>query len=124
MLALAIIIALIGIANTLALSVHERTRELGLMRAVGMLRSQVRALVRWESVLIAVFGTALGLLLSLLAAWAIVQALADEGITEVVVPTGRIGVIVAVAIVAGVLAALVPARRAARLDVLRALAAD
>ncbi len=124
LLALAIIIALIGIANTLALSVHERTRELGLMRAVGMLRSQVRALVRWESVLIAVFGTALGLLLSLLGAWTIVQALADEGITEVVVPTGRIAVIVGVAVVAGVLAALMPARRAARLDVLRAVAAD
>jgi putative ABC transport system permease protein len=94
------------------------------MRAVGMLRSQVRSLVRWESVLIAVFGTALGLLLSLLGAWTIVQALADEGITEVVVPTGRIAVIVAVAVVAGVVAALVPARRAARLDVLRAVAAE
>ena len=124
LLALAIIIALIGIANTLALSVHERTRELGLMRAVGMLRSQVRTLVRWESVLIAVFGTALGLILSLVGAWTIVQALADEGITEVVVPTGRIGVIVAVAVVAGVVAALLPARRAARLDVLRAVAAE
>ena len=124
LLALAVVIALIGIANTLALSVHERTRELGLMRAVGMLRSQVRALVRWESVLIAVFGTALGLTLSLLGAWTIVQAMADEGMTQVVVPTGRILVIVAVAVVAGVLAALVPARRAARLNVLRAVAAE
>jgi putative ABC transport system permease protein len=124
LLALAIIIALIGIANTLALSVHERTRELGLMRAVGMLRSQVRALVRWESVLIAVFGTGLGLAISLAGAWTIVQALAEEGITEVVVPLHRIGMIVAVAVVAGVLAALAPARRAARLDVLRAISSE
>ena len=124
LLALAIVIALIGIANTLALSIHERTRELGLMRAVGMLRSQVRTLVRWESVMIAVLGTTLGLGLSLAGAWTIVQALADEGMTEVVVPVGRVGVIVAVAIVAGVLAALVPAHRAARLDVLRAISSE
>jgi putative ABC transport system permease protein len=124
LLALAIVIALIGIANTLALSVHERTRELGLMRAVGMLRSQVRAMVRWESVLIAVFGTGLGLALSLAGAWTIVQALSEEGITEVVVPVGRLSVIVAVAVVAGVVAALLPARRAARLDVLRAISSE
>ena len=86
LLALAVIIALIGIANTLALSVHERTRELGLLRAVGMTRRQVRTLVRWESVMIAVLGTGLGLVLALAGAWAIVQALADEGITQVVVP--------------------------------------
>ena len=73
--------------------------------------------------LIAVFGTALGLILSVVGAWTIVQALADEGITEVVVPAGRIAVIVGVAVVAGVVAALAPARRAARLDVLRAVAA-
>jgi putative ABC transport system permease protein len=124
LLALAIVIALIGIANTLALSVHERTRELGLMRAVGMLRSQVRTLVRWEAVMIAIFGTGLGLGLSLAGAWTIVHALADEGMSDVVVPTGRIGVIVAVAIVAGVLAALGPARRASRLDVLKAISAE
>ena len=124
LLALAVIIALIGIANTLALSVHERTRELGLLRAVGMTRRQVRTLVRWESVMIAVLGTGLGLVLALAGAWAIVQALADEGITQVVVPGTRILVIVGCAIVAGVVAALGPARRAARLDILRAVASE
>ena len=89
LLALAVIIALIGIANTLALSVHERTRELGLLRAVGMTRRQIRTLVRWESVMIAVLGTGLGLVLALAGAWAIIQALADEGITQVVVPGMR-----------------------------------
>ena len=124
LLALAVLIALIGIANTLALSVHERTREIGLLRAVGMTRSQVRTLVRWESVMIATLGTGLGLLLAIGGAWAIVQALADEGITHVVVPTGRIAVIVACAVLAGVIAAAGPARRAARLDVLIAVATD
>jgi putative ABC transport system permease protein len=124
LLALAVIIALIGIANTLALSVHERTRELGLLRAVGMTRRQVRTLVRWESVMIAVLGTGLGLVLALAGSWAIVKALADEGITEVVVPGTRIAVIVACAVVAGVVAALGPARRAARLDILRAVASE
>jgi putative ABC transport system permease protein len=124
LLALAVLIALIGIANTLALSVHERTRELGLLRAVGMTRRQVRTLVRWESVMIAALGTALGFVLAIGGAWAIVQALADEGITHVVVPTGRIAVIVGCAVVAGVVAAAAPARRAARLDVLIAVAAD
>jgi len=122
LLALAVVIALIGIANTLALSVHERTRELGLLRAVGTTRRQIRTLVRWESVMIAVLGTLLGLVLALAGSWAIVQALADEGVSEVVVPSSRLAVIVVVAIVAGVGAALGPARRAARLDVLRAVA--
>jgi putative ABC transport system permease protein len=124
LLALAVLIALIGIANTLALSVHERTRELGLLRAVGMTRRQVRTLVRWEAVMIAALGTGLGFLLAIGGAWAIVQALADEGITHVVVPTGRIAVIVASAVLAGVIAAAAPARRAAHLDVLIAVAAD
>jgi putative ABC transport system permease protein len=124
LLALAVLIALIGIANTLALSVHERTRELGLLRAVGMTRGQVRTLVRWESVMIAVLGTGLGFLLAVAGAWAIVQALADEGITHVVIPADRIALIMASAVVAGVIAAAGPARRAARLDVLIAVAAD
>ena len=124
LLALAVIIALIGIANTLALSVHERTRELGLLRAVGMTRRQVRTLVRWESVMIAALGTGLGLVLAFAGAWAIIRSLADEGITQVVVPGVRIGVIVACAVVAGVLAAVAPARRAARLDILHAIGAE
>ena len=78
LLALAVIIALIGIANTLALSVHERTRELGLLRAVGMTRHQLRTAIRWESVLISLFGTALGFVLGVGGAWGITQATADD----------------------------------------------
>jgi putative ABC transport system permease protein len=124
LLALAVLIALIGIANTLALSVHERTREIGLLRAVGMTRRQVRTLVRWESIMIAALGTGMGFLLAFGGAWAIIQALADEGITHVVIPTGSIAVIAASAVLAGVIAAAGPARRAARLDVLIAVAAE
>jgi putative ABC transport system permease protein len=124
LLALAVLIALVGIANTLALSVHERTRELGLLRAVGMARRQVRSLVRWESVMIAVFGTGLGLVLALAGAWAMIEALADQGVTSMVVPGARLAVIVGIAGVAGVVAALGPARRAARLDVLRAISGE
>ena len=86
LLALAVIIALIGIANTLALSVHERTRELGLLRAVGMTRRQVRTAIRWESVLISLLGTALGFVLAVGSAWGITQALSDDGVTTFVVP--------------------------------------
>jgi putative ABC transport system permease protein len=122
LLALAVIIALIGIANTLALSVHERTRELGLLRAVGMSRHQLRTAIRWESVLISLLGTALGFALGLGGAWGITQALADDGVTSFVVPTMQLAVIVGLASLAGVLAALGPARRAARLNVLEAIA--
>ena len=88
LLALAVIIALIGIANTLALSVHERTRELGLLRAVGMTRRQLRTAIRWESVLISLLGTALGFVLAVGGAWGIIKALADEGVTTFVLPSG------------------------------------
>jgi putative ABC transport system permease protein len=124
LLALAVIIALMGIANTLALSIFERTRELGLLRAVGMTRRQLRATVRWESVIIALFGTALGLVIGLFFGWAIVQALADEGFTAFVVPGGQLAVVALIAALAGVVAAILPARRASRLDVLEAIAAD
>ncbi len=122
LLALAVIIALIGIANTLALSVHERTRELGLLRAVGMTRHQLKTAIRWESVLISMLGTALGFGLGFAGAWGITKALADDGVTSFVVPTGQLTVIVGLAVLAGVLAALGPARRAARLNVLEAIA--
>ena len=122
LLALAVIIALIGIANTLALSVHERTRELGLLRAVGMTRHQLRTAIRWESVLISLFGTALGFVLGVGGAWGITKALADEGVSTFVLPTGQMAVIVGLAVLAGVLAALGPARRAGRLNVLEAIA--
>jgi putative ABC transport system permease protein len=122
LLALAVIIALIGIANTLALSVHERTRELGLLRAVGMTRHQLRTAIRWESVLISLLGTALGFGLGLGGAWGITQATAEDGVATFVIPGQQLAVIVGLAVFAGILAALGPARRAARLNVLEAIA--
>lgn len=124
LLALAVLIALMGIANTLALSIFERTRELGLLRAVGMTRRQLRATVRWESVIIALLGTVLGLAIGLFFGWAMVQALADEGFTAFVVPVGQLAVIAVIAALAGVAAAILPARRAARMDVLGAIASE
>jgi putative ABC transport system permease protein len=121
LLALSIIIALFGIVNTLALSVFERTRELGLLRAVGMARRQVRSMIRGESVIIAVLGAVLGLAVGVLFGWAIVSALNDQGITHVVVPGGQLVAYVVLAAIAGVVAAVFPARRAARLDVLAAI---
>ncbi|MFP3907654.1 MAG: ABC transporter permease, partial [Acidimicrobiales bacterium] len=118
LLLLAVLIALLGIANTLALSILERTRELGLLRAVGMTRAQMRATVRWESVIIAVFGALLGLVIGVFFGWAMVTALAGERISRFVVPVGPMLAIVVLAGLAGVLAAVVPARRAARTDVL------
>ena len=124
LLALAVVIALIGIANTLALSVHERTRELGMLRAVGMHRRQVRAAVRWESFLIAVLGTGLGIVLAVAGAWGIVHALDNEGVTRLSLPVTQLAVVVSLAGLAGVLAATGPARRAARLDILAAIASE
>jgi putative ABC transport system permease protein len=121
LLFLAVLIALLGIMNTLALSIFERTRELGLLRAVGMTRGQMRSTVRWESVIIAVFGSLLGLVIGIFFGWALVRALADEGIGRFVVPVTDLTVIVVLAAIAGVVAALLPARRAARLDVLESL---
>jgi putative ABC transport system permease protein len=124
LLLLAVFIALMGIVNTLALSVLERTRELGLLRAVGMTRRQVRAMVRWESVLIAGIGAVTGTVVGLAFGVALVTALEDEGVPELAVPGPRLAVYVAAAAVAGVLAALAPARRASRVDVLRAVVTD
>ena len=123
MLLLAIVIALMGIANTLSLSIYERVRELGLLRAVGADRAQVRSMVRWESVVIAVFGTVGGLGLGLFLGWGLVQA-ADRGEFPIKfsVPVTQLVIIAVVGALAGVLAAFRPARRAARLDVIDALA--
>jgi putative ABC transport system permease protein len=123
LLALAVLIALMGIANTLSLSIHERTRELGLLRAVGLTRRQLRRMVRWESVLIAVFGTIGGLGLGVFLGWAMVRA-ASTDIGSFAAPAGRLLVVLAVGAAVGVLAAVRPARRAARLDVLAAIATD
>jgi putative ABC transport system permease protein len=122
LLALAVVIALIGIANTLALSVHERRRELGLLRAVGMSRSQVRAAVRWEAVMIALMGTFLGFVLAVAGGWGIVSAIEADRPIPFVVPPVQLTIIVVFAAVAGVVAAVGPGRRAAKLDVLTAIA--
>jgi putative ABC transport system permease protein len=123
LLALSILIALMGIANTLALSVHERTRELGLLRAVGQTRRQVRAMLRREAVIVAVFGTLGGVGLGVFLGWALVSA-AGTDVARLTIPAGRLVAVLVVGAVAGVLAGLRPARRAARLDVLAAVAAD
>src|SRR6516225_3367414 len=124
MLVLAILIALMGITNTLSLAISERTRELGLLRAVGQTRSQARSLIRWESVLIAVFGTAGGVLLGTFLGWAVVKASATTALAAFSVPPAQLLILLAAGAAAGVLAGLRPARRAARLDVMQALAAQ
>jgi putative ABC transport system permease protein len=127
LLALAIIIALMGIANTLSLSVHERTRELGLLRAVGETRGQLRSMVRWESVIVATFGVVGGVGLGVFLGWALVEAAGNTPgsvISEFVLPVARLAIVVVVGAIAGVLAGLRPARRAARLDVLSAIATE
>jgi putative ABC transport system permease protein len=121
LLALAIVISLLGIVTTLALSIHERTRELGMLRAVGMSRRQVRSMVRYESVITALIGAILGTVLGVIFASLVAVPLADEGF-ELSYPIGTLLVLLVLAALAGVLAAIFPARRAARLDVLRALA--
>jgi putative ABC transport system permease protein len=123
LLLLSVLIALFGIVNTLGLAVFERTRELGLLRAVGASRGQLRSMIRWESVLIALLGTVFGLVIGVLFAWMVVQALADEGISQFVVPGNQLVLGAVLAAIAGVLAAIVPARRAARIDILRSLEA-
>jgi putative ABC transport system permease protein len=123
LLALAVIIALLGIMNTLVLSVFERTRELGLLRAVGMLRKQLRSMIRWEAVIVSVFGALLGVVLGVIFGGAIVQALESEGI-NLAIPVGQLVIWLIAAGVAGLVAGWWPARRAAHLDVLTAINAD
>ncbi len=121
---LTIIIAVLGIMNTLALSVLERTRELGLVRAVGGTRRQVRTMIRWESVIIAVLGSTIGLGLGLFFAWSIGKALEEDGFTTYQVPYVGVAAVVVVSALFGMLAALYPAWRAGRLDVLDAIATE
>ncbi len=124
LLGLAVIIAVLGIVNTLALSVIERTREIGLLRAVGLSRAQLRRMVRLESVIVAVLGAVLGVVMGVAFGVALQQAIADEGIDVLTIPWGRLSLFVLVAGLVGVLAAVFPARRAARLDVLRAISTE
>jgi putative ABC transport system permease protein len=121
LLGVAVFISLFAITNTLSLSVLERTREMGMLRAVGMSRRQLRGTVIWEAVLIAAFGALLGLGLGLFFAWAVVQSTEAQALVFSV-PWGRLALALVVAVGASVLAAVLPARRAARVDVVRALA--
>ncbi|HEX6249265.1 MAG TPA: FtsX-like permease family protein [Nocardioidaceae bacterium] len=124
LLGLALVIAVLGIVNTLALSVIERTREIGLLRAVGLERRQLRRMVRLEAVAIALLGGILGVGMGLLFGLALVTSMRDDGLSAIVLPWTQIGAFVAAAGAVGVVAAALPARRAARLDILRAVAAD
>ena len=120
LLALSVIISLFGIVNTLVLSVFERTRELGMLRAVGMTRRQVRRMVRSESIVTALIGAVLGMTIGVFLSAIVTKALASDGVAFSL-PVGTLIAFLIVAVVAGVLAAILPARRAARLNVLQAL---
>ena len=124
LLLLAVVVAVLGIVNTLVLSVVERTRELGLLRAVGATRRQVRTLVRRESVLMSLLGALTGITLGTLSGIALSRALVDDGVTRLAVPAGTLGAYLVVAALVGVLAAIGPARRASRVDVLRAVTTE
>jgi putative ABC transport system permease protein len=123
LLLLTVVIAVFGVTNTLALSVTERTRELALLRAVGMSRTQTRAMIRWEAVIVTLLGALLGLILGVFFAWGTARAVPSE-IEVFALPVGWLAITVAVAVAAGLLAATVPARRASRVDVLRAIAIE
>jgi len=124
LLLLAIIVAVLGIVNTLVLSVLERTRELGLMRAVGATQSQIRSMVRRESVLMAVLGAVTGIVLGMLSGIALSRALVDQGIHTLAIPSGTLTIYLLLAVLVGIVAAIGPARRAAKVDVLRAVIVD
>jgi putative ABC transport system permease protein len=124
LLGLAVVIALFGIVNTLALSVIERRREIGLLRALGLSRSQLRSAVRVEAVIVALLGTVLGIVLGLAFGWVLVDALHSDGVNLFRVPVPEVLAFVLVAAVAGVAAAVVPARSAARVDVLSAITTE
>jgi putative ABC transport system permease protein len=120
LLALSVVISLFGIVNTLVLAVYERTREIGLVRAIGMSRGQVRATVRFESVITSIIGAIMGIVVGILFAWVVTTRFAGQGITFSV-PVGQLAVFLVLAVVVGVVAAILPARRAARIDILEAI---
>ncbi|MGZ4694392.1 MAG: ABC transporter permease [Acidimicrobiales bacterium] len=124
LLGLSLVIALIGIINTLLLSVYERVREIGLLRAVGETRRQLRSTVRWEAVIITVLGTLLGLVIGFGFGWALVRAFADQGIKVFAVPYAQLVLFVVFGSAAGILAAVYPAFRASRLNILAAISTD
>jgi putative ABC transport system permease protein len=123
LLTLSLLVAVLGIANTLALSVYERVREIGLLRAVGMARRQVRRMIRFESGIIAAFGALLGVVLGSVFGWAIVSSSGDQ-VNKLVFPVSLLVLFVVGAAVIGILAAVFPAWRAARRPVLAAIATE
>lgn len=124
LLAFSVVIAAFGIVLTLLLAVYERRREVGLLRAIGMTRSQVRATVRWESVITSLYGAGVGVVMGLLLGWVVIRALHDEGLTAYSIPVARVAVILGAAFLVGVVAAIIPARRATKLDVLQSIATE
>ncbi len=124
LLGLAIVIAVLGIANTMALSVFERTRELGLLRAVGMTSRQVRRMIRWEAAVVALFGAVLGTAIGVVFGFVAISAMPDSVISSVGVPIRTLVIFLVLAGVVGILAAAVPAWRAGRMNVLEAISAD
>jgi putative ABC transport system permease protein len=124
LLVLAVFIAFLGIVNTLALSVFERTREIGLLRAVGATRPQIRRMILIESVLIAILGSGLGLVLGVLYGVGLQRTLADDGISQLGIDGPQLAIFLVVSAVGGVVAALWPAWRASRLDVLKAISSE
>jgi putative ABC transport system permease protein len=122
LLALSVIIAVIGIGNTLSLSIHERTRELGLLRAVGMDRQQLRSSIRWEAVLISVLGTLVGLVVGLVLSRAVIEALGTNGLSQFKMPVVGLIRIVILAFLLGWLASIRPSRRASKMAILDAIA--
>jgi putative ABC transport system permease protein len=121
LLLLTVVIALFGVTNTMALSVTERTRELGLLRAVGLSRAQARTMIRWEAVIVTLLGTLMGIVLGVFFAWMTTRAVHAEFDTFVL-PAGWLALAVAAGAAAAVLATALPARRASRVDILRAIA--
>jgi len=124
LLALTVIIAILGIINTMALSVFERTREIGLLRAVGLSRRQLRRMITLESVETSVFGSILGAVLGLAIGIVVQRGLVNQGLEKLSIPWLQIVLVVVGAAIAGVLAAILPAWRAVRLDVLRAISTE
>ena len=124
MLGLAIVVAALGVVNTMVLSVLERTREFGMLRAVGSAKRQVRRMVRWEAVLMTLLGAVIGVVAGLIAGVSLQQAMVREGITDLAVPWSTLAAVLLGAFVVGIIGAVLPARRAANLDILRAIATE
>jgi putative ABC transport system permease protein len=124
LLLLSIVIAAMGIVLTLLLAVYERRRETGLLRAVGMTRAQVRTTVRWESVITSLYGALVGVAMGLVLGYVVILALRDRGLDRFSVPVADVVLILVLAFIVGVVAAVIPARRATKVDILDAIATD